>query len=67
MVQWFEKNRRILPWRTHASTYGRLVSEFMLQQTQVATVIPYFENWMRQFPSLEALAEAPEGEVLKAW
>ncbi|MDR1435458.1 MAG: hypothetical protein LBI77_03590 [Puniceicoccales bacterium] len=67
IVQWFGKNRRILPWRTNSSTYGRLVSEFMLQQTQVATVIPYFENWLRQFPSLEALAAASEREVMKAW
>jgi A/G-specific adenine glycosylase len=67
LVDWFTKNRRILPWRTDSSIYNRLVSEFMLQQTQVATVIPYFNRWIEQFPSIEALAGASEEQVLKAW
>ncbi|MDR3317315.1 MAG: A/G-specific adenine glycosylase [Puniceicoccales bacterium] len=67
LVTWFGKNRRILPWRTHSSIYYRLVSEFMLQQTQVSTVTPYFERWIKQFPSITVLAEASETEVLKAW
>ncbi|MDR1590854.1 MAG: A/G-specific adenine glycosylase [Puniceicoccales bacterium] len=67
LVNWFVKNRRILPWRTNSSIYNRLVSEFMLQQTQVATVIPYFKRWTEQFPSIEILATASENQVLKAW
>ncbi|MDR2813000.1 MAG: A/G-specific adenine glycosylase [Puniceicoccales bacterium] len=67
LVDWFVKNRRILPWRTDPSIYNRLVSEFMLQQTQVATVIPYFNRWIEQFPSIEVLARASEEQVLKAW
>ncbi|MDR1366778.1 MAG: A/G-specific adenine glycosylase [Puniceicoccales bacterium] len=67
LTDWFTKNRRILPWRTNPSIYNRLVSEFMLQQTQVATVIPYFNRWIGQFPSIEALAQASEEQVLKAW
>jgi A/G-specific adenine glycosylase len=67
LVDWFIKNRRILPWRTNPSIYNRLVSEFMLQQTQVATVVPYFKRWVEQFPSIEALAVASEEQVLRAW
>jgi A/G-specific adenine glycosylase len=67
LVDWFVKNQRILPWRTNPSIYNRLVSEFMLQQTQVATVIPYFKRWIEQFPSIKVLAEASEEAVLKAW
>ncbi|MDR1906721.1 MAG: A/G-specific adenine glycosylase [Puniceicoccales bacterium] len=67
LVDWFVKNRRILPWRITPSIYHRLVSEFMLQQTQVATVIPYFKRWIGQFPSISALAKASEEQVLKAW
>ncbi|MGF1679418.1 MAG: A/G-specific adenine glycosylase [Candidatus Methylacidiphilales bacterium] len=65
---WFRRHQRALPWRsTQRSPYAVVVSEFMLQQTQVATVIPYFERWMKRFPDWKALAEAPESEVLKAW
>ncbi|MDR0418488.1 MAG: hypothetical protein LBH08_03610 [Puniceicoccales bacterium] len=67
LTDWFVKNKRILPWRTNPSIYNRLVSEFMLQQTQVATVIPYFNRWIGQFPSIEVLAQASEEQVLKAW
>ncbi|MDR2200621.1 MAG: A/G-specific adenine glycosylase [Puniceicoccales bacterium] len=67
LVDWFAKNQRTLPWRNHPSIYHRLVSEFMLQQTQVATVIPYFERWIKLFPSIEKLAQAQEIQVLKAW
>jgi A/G-specific adenine glycosylase len=67
LADWFVKNQRILPWRTNPSIYNRLVSEFMLQQTQVATVIPYFRRWIGQFPSIKVLAEATEEAVLKAW
>ncbi len=64
---WFLKEKRALPWREDPTPYRVLVSEIMLQQTQAATVEPYFIRWMYQFPHLEDLAEAPEIEVLKAW
>ncbi len=64
---WFFKNQRILPWRSQPSPYRVWVSEIMLQQTQVATVIPYFERFIKQFPRLDDLAQAEEEEVLKLW
>lgn len=64
---WFEKHQRQLPWRTERSLYRTVVSEFMLQQTQVATVLPYFERWMRALPDFRALAAADEATVLKLW
>lgn len=65
--QWFLENRRDLPWRNSPTPYAVWVSEVMLQQTQVAVVIPYFHNWMQQFPSITALAEADLQKVIKAW
>lgn len=65
--QWFLKNKRDLPWRAFPTPYTVLVSEVMLQQTQVSVVIPYYQRWMTLFPTLEALAESKEEEVLKAW
>jgi A/G-specific adenine glycosylase len=56
-----------LPWRRSRDPYAVWVSEVMLQQTQVATVLPYFERWMRRFPTLPALAAASEQDVLKQW
>lgn len=56
-----------MPWRRTQDAYAIVVSEFMLQQTQVATVIPYYERWLRQFPSWATLAQAPETVVIKAW
>lgn len=73
LVPWFDRVRRDLPWRAreldapHPDPYAVLVSELMLQQTQVATVVPYFTRWMAQFPSPEALAEADEDAIHKAW
>jgi A/G-specific adenine glycosylase len=64
---WFRENGRDLPWRRDPSPYAVIVSEFMLQQTQVATVIPYFERWMRRFPSFTDLAAATENDVLSLW
>ncbi len=64
---WFLAHQRRLPWREQPGLYKTVVSEFMLQQTQVATVLPYFERWMRKFPDFAALAAARETEVLKLW
>jgi A/G-specific adenine glycosylase len=64
---WFERHRRALPWRRTRDPYAVWVSEIMLQQTQVATVLPYYERWMRRFPTLESLARADEADVLHAW
>jgi A/G-specific adenine glycosylase len=67
ILAWYDQHARILPWRGHADPYAVWVSEIMLQQTRVETVIPYFERWMLQFPSIEILAEASEQAVLIAW
>jgi A/G-specific adenine glycosylase len=67
LLGWYQKNKRTLPWRGHPSAYAVWVSEIMLQQTRVETVIPYFEKWMRLFPDVRALAMASEQDVLNAW
>ena len=67
LLAWYDRNRRDLPWRRTRDPYAIWVSEMMLQQTQVATVLRYFPNWMRRFPSVRALAGAPEADVLHAW
>ncbi len=67
LLSWFESAKRTLPWRLRRNPYSTWISEIMLQQTQVATVIPYFERWMRTYPSVSALAKAREHDVLKLW
>jgi A/G-specific adenine glycosylase len=67
LLTWYNTDKRTLPWRGYPSAYAVWVSEIMLQQTRVETVIPYFEKWMRLFPSVHALAMAPEHDVLNAW
>lgn len=67
LLMWYRKHQRTLPWRGHRSEYAVWVSEIMLQQTRVETVIPYFKKWMKQFPTARALAKASEREVLNAW
>lgn len=67
LTAWFRRHGRDLPWRRDTSPYAVLVSEFMLQQTQVATVIPFFERWMRRFPGFATLAAASEADVLSLW
>ncbi len=67
LLGWYNANKRTLPWRGHPSAYAVWVSEIMLQQTRVETVIPYFEKWMRLFPDIHSLAKASEHEVLNAW
>jgi A/G-specific adenine glycosylase len=64
---WFERERRPLPWRLRPSVYGTVVSEFMLQQTQVATALPYYSRWMAVLPDWNSLAAASEEQVLKLW
>jgi len=67
LLGWYRAQARPLPWRTAPSVYGTVVSEFMLQQTQVKTVLPYFARWMAELPDFAALAAAPEARVLKLW
>lgn len=67
LLNWYDKNKRTLPWRNHPDPYAVWVSEIMLQQTRVETVIPYFEKWMQLFPNLAVLAKAPERKALNAW
>ncbi len=67
LLEWFYKVKRDLPWRRSRDPYAIWVSEIMLQQTRVETVIPYFERFMQRFPSINELADAPEEDVLKHW
>lgn len=67
LLAWYHQNARDLPWRREPSLYRTVVSEFMLQQTQVKTVLPYFERWMRVFPGFVALASAESETVLRQW
>lgn len=67
LVDWYRQHHRDLPWRRTRDPYAVWVSEVMLQQTQVKTVLGYYERWMRRFPSVEALAAAEEADVLHAW
>ena len=71
ILNWYDNNKRHLPWREHFSKkqmhYFTLVSEFMLQQTQVATVIPYFKKFIRNFPNIKSLSEASENKLIKNW
>jgi A/G-specific adenine glycosylase len=67
LLAWYRHHARTLPWRDHPDPYAVWVSEIMLQQTRVETVIPYFEKWMRLFPTVGDLANASEQEVLNAW
>jgi adenine-specific DNA glycosylase len=65
--QWFERTSRVLPWRETPSPYRVWISEIMLQQTQVVTVVPYFERFLARFPTVESLAQASEDDVLLNW
>jgi len=67
LLRWYAANRRDLPWRRRITPYRVWVAEAMLQQTQVATVVPYYRRFLRRFPSLKALAEATEHDVLRVW
>jgi A/G-specific adenine glycosylase len=67
LLGWYESSGRDLPWRRTRDPYAIWVSEVMLQQTRVETVLPYYDRWMRRFPNLERLARSSEREVLSAW
>jgi A/G-specific adenine glycosylase len=67
LLRWYLKSGRDLPWRRTRDPYAILVSEFMLQQTQVVTALPYYKDWLRRFPTFAALARAPNNDALYAW
>ncbi|MFN3394810.1 MAG: A/G-specific adenine glycosylase, partial [Candidatus Thermochlorobacter sp.] len=67
LIEWFCKNKRDLPWRHTRNPYHIWVSEVMLQQTQVATVIPYYHRFLEKFPTIESLANADSHDLMKAW
>src|SRR5258705_4615048 len=67
LLRWFRAEARDLPWRRTRDPYAIWISEVMLQQTQIATVLPYFARWMKRFPDVDALARASIDDVLKAW
>jgi len=67
LLAWYGRHRRDLPWRHTSDPYHILVSEMMLQQTQVHRVLPKYVEWLAKYPSLDALADAPADEVARAW
>lgn len=67
LLAWYAIQGRNLPWRNTSDPYAVWISEIMLQQTQVKTVLPYYQRWLEQFPTVETLAAAPQQQVLKAW
>ena len=67
MLAWYGRHGRTLPWRETRDPYRVLVSEIMLQQTQVDRVLPKYHEWLERYPTLEALAEADERDVVSAW
>ena len=67
LLNWYRQKARRLPWRSHPDPYAVWISEIMLQQTRVDTVVPYFQHWLERFPTVQALAEADLQEILSAW
>jgi A/G-specific adenine glycosylase len=67
LLTWYRANGRTLPWRETSDPYHILVSEVMLQQTQVDRVLPKYHEWLAKYPSFEALASAPEADVTETW
>lgn len=67
LLDWYDHNKRTLPWRQDHNPYHVWVSEIMLQQTQVQTVIPYYLHFMEEFPTVQDLADAPEDKLMKTW
>src|SRR4030095_14495017 len=67
LLDWYGRNGRDLPWRQTSDPYHILVSEVMLQQTQVDRVLPKYDEWLVKYPTLAALADAPETDVAETW
>src|SRR6478609_8340047 len=67
LLAWYGENARDLPWRRTRDPYAILVSEVMLQQTQVARVVPRYLEWLERWPTVDALAAAPSADVIRAW
>src|SRR6185312_4450571 len=67
LLAWYNHNQRNLPWRKTTDPYAIWISETMLQQTQVKTVLPYYERFLDTFPTVEVLARAPLARVLRLW
>ena len=67
LLAWYDENRRVLPWREQVSPYRTWVSEIMLQQTRVTAVLPYFDRFMAALPTVAALADAPEQQLMSLW
>ena len=67
LLAWYDENRRVLPWREQVSPYRTWVSEMMLQQTRVTAVLPYFDRFMAALPTVAALADAPEQQLMSLW
>ena len=67
LIRWYEQVKRDLPWRRTGDPYAVWISEIMLQQTRVEAVIAYYRRFLQAFPTVQALADAPEEAVLKAW
>ena len=67
LLKWYKSENISLPWREETDLYKIWLSEVMLQQTQVATVIPYYKKWLSKFPTILSVAQASEEEILKHW
>ncbi|MEM9135858.1 MAG: A/G-specific adenine glycosylase [Cyanobacteria bacterium P01_F01_bin.42] len=67
LLSWYRQHGRLLPWRQTRDPYAIWISEIMLQQTQVKTALPYYQNWLQKFPTVQDLAKADQQKVLKAW
>jgi A/G-specific adenine glycosylase len=67
LLAWYRQNKRDLPWRANRDPYSIWISETMLQQTTTTAVIPFFEKFLKRFPTLQSLAEAPQSEVVETW
>ena len=67
LIHWYKEQNFVFPWREYNSPYSVWISEIMLQQTQVSTVVPYFKNWMKKFPTINSIANADLNDLHKAW
>ena len=67
LITWYNNDKQSMPWRDDKNIYHIWLSEIMLQQTQITTVIPYYIKWLKQFPTIHDVASAPEDDILKLW